>query len=74
METINEKYAELLNENARLRRQVEAIKQAAIISWGISPTVCKVCKYSCVGFDTEPCVECDEFNTARNWQPPEVGE
>ena len=71
METINEKYAELLNENARLRRQVEAIKQAAIFQMTYNEddedkpcAICGICKHNC-----DNVLECFS-NSMGNWQPP----
>lgn len=56
-------------ENEKLKKQLEAIKQAAMKH----QSICKICKHWLADTENEPCNSC-VYAAANNWQPPEVGE
>ena len=56
----------LTRDNAELRRQVDAIKQAAIQE----KLVCSICKHLLT--QGNDCFDCKETKVAQNWQPPDA--
>lgn len=60
----------LTRDNAELRGQIEAIKQAAISADEMWLAICAICK-NLGDVVNGKCKDCDECYTACNWQPPE---
>lgn len=59
----------LTRDNAELRRQVEAIKQAAINN---AHGICAICKHRRLFSNEEPCLSCNPQNHALEYEPPDA--